>query len=135
EARDLVPNDLPLQSKGAWHFYLLLLFAFVIFYPVLDSILFGFGTSARIDGYNNLGYYVILALGLNIVVGFAGLLDLGYVAFFVLGTYTWALIGSDQFTVITGIVTNPQIWPWFFWPMLIIGAIIAALWGVLLGAP
>src|SRR5204862_2243141 len=34
EARDLVPNDLPLQSKGAWHFYLLLLFAFVIFYPV-----------------------------------------------------------------------------------------------------
>jgi ABC-type branched-subunit amino acid transport system permease subunit len=69
------------------------------------------------------------------VVGFAGLLDLGYVAFFVLGTYTWALIGSDQFTVITGIVTNPQIWPWFFWPMLFIGAIIAALWGVLLGAP
>jgi ABC-type branched-subunit amino acid transport system permease subunit len=78
---------------------------------------------------------VILALGLNIVVGFAGLLDLGYVAFFVLGTYTWALVGSDQFTVITGIVTNPQIWPWLFWPMLIVGAVIAALWGVLLGAP
>ena len=86
EARDLVPNDLPLQSKGAWRFYLLLLLAFVIFYPVLDSILFGFGTSARVDGYNNLGYYIILALGLNIVVGFAGLLDLGYVAFFVIGT-------------------------------------------------
>jgi len=135
EARNLVPNDLPLQSRGAWRFYVVLITAFVLFYPVLDPIFFAFGTNGRLVGYDDLGYYVILALGLNIVVGFAGLLDLGYVAFFVLGTYTWALIGSDQFTVITGIVTNPQIWPWFFWPMLFIGAIIAALWGVLLGAP
>jgi ABC-type branched-subunit amino acid transport system permease subunit len=135
EARNLVPNDLPLQSRGAWRFYVVLIAAFVLFYPALDPIFFAFGTNGRLVGYDDLGYYVILALGLNIVVGFAGLLDLGYVAFFVLGTYTWALIGSDQFTVITGIVTNPQIWPWFFWPMLFIGAIIAALWGVLLGAP
>jgi ABC-type branched-subunit amino acid transport system permease subunit len=135
EARNLVPNDQPLQSRGAWRLCMVLIAAFVLFYPVLDPIFFAFGTNGRLVGYDDLGYYVILALGLNIVVGFAGLLDLGYVAFFVLGTYTWALIGSDQFTVITGIVTNPQIWPWFFWPMLIIGAIIAALWGVLLGAP
>lgn len=135
EARKLVPNDQPLQSRGAWYFYILLIVAFMLFYPVLDPIFFAFGTNGRLVGYDDLGYYVILALGLNIVVGFAGLLDLGYVAFFVLGTYTWALVGSDQFTVITGIVTNPQIWSWFFWPMLIIGAVIAALWGVLLGAP
>jgi ABC-type branched-subunit amino acid transport system permease subunit len=135
EARNLVPNDQPLQSRGAWYFCMVLIAAFVLFYPVLDPVFFAFGTNGRLVGYDDLGYYVILALGLNIVVGFAGLLDLGYVAFFVLGTYTWALVGSDQFTVITGIVTNPQIWPWFFWPMLIIGAVIAALWGVLLGAP
>lgn len=135
EARKLVPNDQPLQSRGALYFCILLIAAFIMFYPALDPVFFAFGTNGRLVGYDDLGYYVILALGLNIVVGFAGLLDLGYVAFFVLGTYTWALIGSDQFTVITGIITNPQIWPWLFWPMLIIGAIIAALWGVLLGAP
>src|SRR5579864_6656357 len=74
EARNLVPNDHPLQSNGASRVSLALVTAFVIFYPALDPILFGYGTSARVDGYNNLGYYIILALGLNIVVGFAGLL-------------------------------------------------------------
>jgi branched-chain amino acid transport system permease protein len=135
QAQDLVPNDLPLQSKGAWRLYLLLLLAFVIFYPAIDAILFGFGTSARVDGYNNLGYYIILALGLNIVVGFAGLLDLGYVAFFVLGTYSWAMVGSSQVTKLLNLSLDPNILPWLFWPMLLIGAIIAALWGLLLGAP
>jgi ABC-type branched-subunit amino acid transport system permease subunit len=135
QARNLVPNDHPLQSKGAWSFYLLLLLAFVILYPVLDPIFFGFGTAARIDGYNNLGYYIILALGLNIVVGFAGLLDLGYVAFFVIGTYSWAMIGSSQVTKLLNLALDPNILPWLFWPMLLIGALIAALWGLLLGAP
>jgi ABC-type branched-subunit amino acid transport system permease subunit len=135
EARNLVPNDLPLQSKGAWRFYSLLLVAFVFFYPVLDSILFGYGTAARLDGYNNLGYYIILALGLNIVVGFAGLLDLGYVAFFVIGTYCWAMVGSSQMINLLNLSLDPNTLPWLFWPMLLIGAIIAALWGLLLGAP
>ncbi|GAC1356458.1 MAG: hypothetical protein PVSMB5_02820 [Ktedonobacteraceae bacterium] len=135
EAPDLVPNDLPLQSRGASRFYLTLLGLFVLFYPVIDPILFGSGTKGRITSYGDLGYYVILALGLNIVVGFAGLLDLGYVAFFVIGTYSWALVGSTQFTVLTGIVTNPQFISWLFWPMIIVAALIAALWGVLLGAP
>jgi len=135
EAKDFVPNDLPLQSKGASRFYLTLLGLVVLFYPVIDPILFGSGTKGRITSYGDLGYYVILALGLNIVVGFAGLLDLGYVAFFVIGTYAWALVGSTQFTVLTGIVTNPQFVSWLFWPMIIIAALIAAAWGVLLGAP
>jgi ABC-type branched-subunit amino acid transport system permease subunit len=135
EAHDLVPNDQPLQSKGTRGFYLLLLTAFVIFYPVLDAIFFGSGTLGRVTGYNDLGYYIILALGLNIVVGFAGLLDLGYVAFFVIGTYTWAMVGSSQITKLLDFHIDPHILPWLFWPMLIIGAIIAALWGLLLGAP
>ena len=137
ESRDLVPNDLPLQSRGAWRFYLLLLLALVIFYPAIDSVLFSSGTSARVDAYNNMGYYIILALGLNIVVGFAGLLDLGYVAFFVIGTYSWAMVGSSQISVwtLSHIAISPSVVAWLFWPMLIIGALIAALWGVLLGAP
>ncbi len=135
EAKDFVPNDLPLQSKGASRFYLTLLGLFVLFYPVIDPILFGSGTKGRITSYGDLGYYVILALGLNIVVGFAGLLDLGYVAFFVIGTYAWAMVGSTQFTIVTGIVTNPQFISWLFWPMIIIAALIAAFWGLLLGAP
>jgi ABC-type branched-subunit amino acid transport system permease subunit len=135
EARDLVPNDLPLRSTGAQRFYLTLLIAFVLFYPVLDRFLFGSGTDGRLAGYGDAGYYVILALGLNIVVGFAGLLDLGYVAFFAIGSYAWGMFGSTQFSLLTNIPVNPQIWPWFFWPMLLGAAIIAAFWGVVLGAP
>ena len=135
EAQDLVPNDLPLRSSGAQRFYLILLLAFVLFYPVLDPFLFGSGTDGRLDGFGNAGYYVILALGLNIVVGFAGLLDLGYVAFFAIGSYAWGMVGSTQFGLLTGIQVNPQLWPWFFWPMLLGAALIAAFFGVLLGAP
>ena len=135
EARELVPSDLPLRSKGAQRFYILLLTAFVLFYPVIDPYLFGPGTDGRLSGYGDAGYYVILALGLNIVVGFAGLLDLGYVAFFAIGSYVWGMIGSPQWTVLTGQLVNPNIWPWLFWPVLIIAALIAALWGVVLGAP
>ncbi len=135
EVKDLVPNDLPLRSSGAQRFYLILLTAFVLFYPVLDPFLFGSGTDGRLAGYGDAGFYVILALGLNIVVGFAGLLDLGYVAFFAIGSYAWGIVGSTQLGFITGIHVNPQIWPWFFWPMILGAALIAAFWGVLLGAP
>jgi len=136
EVKDLVPNDLPLRSSGARNFYLALVIAFVLFYPVLDPFLFGSGTQGRLAGYGDAGYYVILALGLNIVVGFAGLLDLGYVAFFAIGAYAWGIIGSSQLTTIFAITPfNPQLLSWLFWPMLIVAALIAALWGVLLGAP
>ena len=68
--------------------------------------------------------YVMLALGLNIVVGFAGLLDLGYIAFYAVGAYTWALLASPQFGLHLP-----------FWMILPIGAGVAALFGVMLGAP
>jgi ABC-type branched-subunit amino acid transport system permease subunit len=136
EAKDLVPNDAPLRSTGAQRFFVAILISLALFYPVIDPFLFGAGnTIGRLGSYGDLGFYIILALGLNIVVGFAGLLDLGYVAFFVIGSYTWAMVGSKQFQDLTGIFVNPQVWPWFFWPMLIIGALIAAFWGVVLGAP
>ena len=68
--------------------------------------------------------YVLLALGLNIVVGFAGLLDLGYIAFYAVGAYTYALLASPQFGLHLP-----------FWVILPIGAAVAALFGVMLGAP
>jgi len=68
--------------------------------------------------------YVMLALGLNIVVGFAGLLDLGYIAFYAVGAYAYALLASPHFGLHTP-----------FWIILPIGALLAAFFGVLLGAP
>jgi branched-chain amino acid transport system permease protein len=68
--------------------------------------------------------YVLLALGLNIVVGFAGLLDLGYIAFYAVGAYAYALLASPHFGLHLP-----------FWAILPIGAAIAALFGVMLGAP
>lgn len=135
ELQELVPNDLPLRSSGAQRFFLTLLISFLIFYPVLDPFLFGFGTVGRLSQYTDAGYYVILALGLNIVVGFAGLLDLGYVAFFAIGAYAWGIFGSTQFGRLTSLVISPQILSGLFWPMLIVVALIAALFGVILGAP
>ena len=135
DGKDALPNDLPLNSKGAQRFYLTLLIAFVLFYPVLDPLLFGYGTQGRLAGYGDAGFYIILALGLNIVVGFAGLLDLGYVAFFAIGSYAWGMFGSNQWHVLTGTTVNPLVWSWFFWPFILLGALIAAFWGVMLGAP
>jgi ABC-type branched-subunit amino acid transport system permease subunit/ABC-type branched-subunit amino acid transport system ATPase component len=118
------------------------------FWPYLDSYMLGNGTDARVSVLGDIGFYVILALGLNIVVGFAGLLDLGYVAFFAIGAYTWALLGAPQFSAIValfhqldGLPLVPQqlpfglAWAWWFWPCLIIGALVAAGFGALLGAP
>ncbi|HJU22619.1 MAG TPA: ABC transporter ATP-binding protein [Casimicrobiaceae bacterium] len=68
--------------------------------------------------------YCFLALGLNIVVGFAGLLDLGYIAFYGVGAYTYALLASPHFGLHLP-----------FWIILPIGAFIACVFGVLLGAP
>jgi ABC-type branched-subunit amino acid transport system permease subunit len=71
------------------------------------------------------GIYVLLGLGLNIVVGLAGLLDLGYVAFFAIGAYSMALLTAPQ----------PQHLLWSFWVALPIGVVLASLAGILLGIP
>src|SRR5579859_7768827 len=119
EALELAQVLVP-QSRGSRRYYLTLLVILLLFYPLLDSLMFGYGTGGRLAGYADAGYYIILALGLNIVVGFAGLLDLGYVAFFAIGAYAWGIVGSTQFQVLTGIVIhNPQVWAGLFWPMLL----------------
>ena len=68
--------------------------------------------------------FVLLSLGLNIVVGFAGLLDLGYIAFYAVGAYVYALLAGPHFD---------NHWPW--WAILPLGAALACFFGVMLGAP
>lgn len=82
------------------------------------------------------GIYVAMALGLNIVVGFAGLLDLGYVAFFAVGAYSYAIFASPQAGqfISEAIAQFPLSGVWF-WPFLVIGLLVAALFGILLGLP
>ena len=82
------------------------------------------GQSVWLNGFSNAGVFVLLALGLNIVVGLAGLLDLGYAAFFAIGAYAYAY-GASPFS------GNHA--PFIL--MLLVGALVAATFGVLLGAP
>ena len=90
---------------------------------VLPFALAGIGTAwVRITNLAVL--YILLSLGLNIVVGFAGLLDLGYIAFYAVGAYVYALLASPHFDL-----------HWPFWVILPIGALVACMFGVLLGTP
>ena len=81
--------------------------------------------------------YVLLALGLNIVVGYAGLLDLGYVAFFAVGAYLFALLGSphlaEAFPAIAAAFPNGLHLP--IWAVIPLAALVAAFFGLLLGFP
>ena len=86
--------------------------------PLLDR------NNSHIDFLANAGAFILLALGLNIVVGFAGLLDLGYAAFFAIGSYTFAMLASPQFGIHIP-----------FWVMLFVASGVAAVFGILLGAP
>ncbi len=86
-----------------------------------------------IDVATQAGIFTTLALGLNVVVGFAGLLDLGYVAFFAVGAYAWAIFSTPQLTLINPALT--PIDPVMFYPFLIIGLILGLITGVLLGLP
>jgi branched-chain amino acid transport system permease protein len=115
-ARDMIADN----RKLLWLGYALLLAALVLL-PFLLSGTVG-RTWVRILDFALI--YAMLALGLNIVVGFAGLLDLGYIAFYAVGAYAWALLASPQFDLHLP-----------FWAILPIGAGVAALFGVLLGAP
>jgi branched-chain amino acid transport system permease protein len=84
-----------------------------------------------IDQAADAGVYVLMAIGLNVVVGFAGLLDLGYAAFFAIGAYTYAMLASSQLAQapVHHAVHIP------FWLLLFVGVFVAASFGVILGAP
>ncbi len=101
----------------------------IALYPLVDRA-FGFGL---IGSWIPILIFVILAMGLNIVVGYAGLLDLGYVAFFVIGAYANAFMTSpSSWFVINGWI--PEFLQ-HFWPAMAVSWIVAAIFGVLLGAP
>jgi len=77
------------------------------------------------------GVYMLLALGLNVVVGFAGLLDLGYAAFFAIGAYTYAMLASGHGSATPlGVTIHMP-----FWIVLFVALFVAASFGVILGAP
>src|SRR6202166_3370558 len=96
---------------------------FVIVYPPLVLALVGFqGATKWIDNFGiQILIYVMLGWGLNIVVGLAGLLDLGYVAFYAVGAYSYALLAKTF-----GLA---------FWILLPLAGILSSFWGILLGFP
>jgi branched-chain amino acid transport system permease protein len=99
---------------------LILMAVLVIVFPFIDRI-----TGLRWSGEIIFALiFVILGLGLNIVVGFAGLLDMGYAAFFAIGAYTTGILSSP----LHGIFIN-------FWLVIWIALGMAALWGLILGTP
>jgi len=108
-------------ARRRWSVYLLLIaLAALAPSPAVGAIMSPYTDWATLL-FNPIGTYVLLAIGLNIVVGHAGLLDLGYVAFFAIGAYTLAYLG-----IIHGFT---------FWPTLVLGMGLAAVSGVILGAP
>ncbi len=101
----------------------------VALYPFVDQAL-GLGLMGSLIP---MFVFVILAMGLNIVVGYAGLLDIGYVAFFVIGAYGMAFLTSpNSYFVLKGWV--PEFLQ-HFWPAMLLSWVIAAISGVIIGAP
>lgn len=95
----------------------------VVVFPL--AVLHSLGAGGSIKWIDNFGIqiliYVMLGWGLNIVVGLAGLLDLGYVAFYAVGAYSYALLAKE--------------FGLSFWVLLPLAGILAAFWGVILGFP
>jgi len=111
-------SSLPQQTRAILAF--LLGGAALVAYPFLDRAL-GLGTLYAVS---DAMIYVMLALGLNIVVGYAGLLDLGYAAFFAIGAYTMGLFNSPLMG-----------FEWGFWNVIWLSAVVSAAFGVMIGAP
>ena len=112
------------EEKGFFHkHFLKIALVLLLLYPVIAVQLFGFQGSLKfVDNFGiQILIYVMLAWGLNIVVGLAGLLDLGYVAFYAVGAYSYALLSSHL-----GLS---------FWVLLPVAGILAAFWGIILGFP
>jgi branched-chain amino acid transport system permease protein len=88
------------------------------------------------DVLGTVGLYILLGLGLNIVVGYAGLLDLGYVAFFAVGAYSVGVLTARSSFLVDGSVNNPAAAGFMnFWVALPITIVIAVIIGILIGAP
>src|SRR5207237_3833545 len=101
----------------------------LVLMPVL-----GFLNGYYLEVAIQIGIFVALALGLNIVVGFVGLLNLGFVAFYAIGAYLWAIFGSPQANAFIAGGLFPLSPHWFF-VFLLLSVAVGALTGILLGLP
>ncbi len=118
------PKESWTDRIAPWVFPALVTFGFLLpFISGFDRRTIDLGTYILI--------YVMLAWGLNIVVGLAGLLDLGYVAFYAVGAYAYALLS----TIYLPLWFGDGVAPWSFYIVLPIAGLLAALWGVVLGFP
>ena len=110
--------------------YVVLLLVALLF-PAYAQFTTGGNGNFLISQAADAGVYILMGIGLNVVVGFAGLLDLGYAAFFAIGAYTYALLASNQ------LLTSPlhQAVHLPFWVVLFVAMFVAAGFGVILGAP
>lgn len=112
------------EKKGFFHahFLKIALLALLLYPMVIVALVGAQGSLKWVDNFGiQILIYVMLAWGLNIVVGLAGLLDLGYVAFYAVGAYSYALL-SSYFGL-------------SFWVLLPLSGILAGLWGIILGFP
>ncbi|WP_269532414.1 ABC transporter ATP-binding protein [Chitinimonas sp. BJYL2] len=120
------------QSKPAAYIGLLLIAVILTVLPFLIGATLG---NTWVRNLDLAMLYIMLALGLNIVVGYAGLLDLGYIAFYAVGAYTYALLNSTHLAPLlagTGFEWISHAPIWFVLPM---AALLAGIFGVLLGSP
>jgi ABC-type branched-subunit amino acid transport system permease subunit len=125
QVRSELSRDFPSRHRSTMVIVGMALVTSLLPFVVLLPPMSGFLTQTSwVDNFATAGVFVLLALGLNVVVGMAGLLDLGYAAFFAIGSYSYAY-GASVFTQLH----IP------FWLMLPIGAVVAAVFGILLGAP
>lgn len=137
-------HSLPSGKRTSLSWLIALLVVLAI--PLVDR------NGGDLDALANAGTYVLLALGLNVVLGFAGLLDIGYAAFFALGAYTYGLAASFQLKPAWSAVWVPFAWlgqvsrvqfgggevaqlHFSYWLVLPFAALLCALWGTLFGAP
>jgi branched-chain amino acid transport system permease protein len=138
---DRMPAIVRMRAGG------LVLLAAALLFPVIHS------NGGDVDAATNALCFAALALGLNIVIGFAGLLDLGYAAFFAIGAYTYGILASGQIHPMWSAAWEPARWlglvsrfhiagvpdvvqfQFSFWLMLPGAAIVAAFFGLLFGAP
>ncbi|NRP23104.1 hypothetical protein LPJGGPFB_06373 [Ensifer adhaerens] len=118
EAEDVVKEETFFKRN----FSKIAIAALILYPPVIVALVGVQGSLKWVDNFGvQILIYVMLAWGLNIVVGLAGLLDLGYVAFYAVGAYSYALL-STYFGL-------------SFWILLPVAGILAAFWGMILGFP
>ncbi|MBB4301751.1 branched-chain amino acid transport system permease protein [Rhodobium orientis] len=125
----LIPAQTSLGGFGKFVAPVALLFALIFpFLPITDRYILDLSVLVLT--------YVMLGWGLNIVVGLAGLLDLGYVAFYAVGAYSYALLSTKFFPMLVEMgYVGGGIMDWAFWICLPLAGILAAFWGIILGFP